>query len=70
MIICHGHRSQSCWRDGDIRLRNGSTPREGRLDLCERYWYSLCNESLGIDELQVICRELGFCTQGGKFLTM
>ena len=70
-------RSQSCWRDaydGEIRLRGGLTPREGRLDLCFvvdiDYRFSLCNESLGMDEFQVICRELGFCSQGGKFLYM
>ena len=70
--LCH-HRSQNCSNDtatyyGEIRLRDGPTPREGRLDICvSASWYSLCSESLGIEEFQVICRELGFCMQGGKF---
>ena len=61
------HRaSHNCYdREGEIRLAGGPSSREGRVDICvDGYWYTPCQDTWGIEETRVVCRELGFCQQG------
>lgn len=61
----------------DVRLVNGSSKMEGRLELCANgYWSNVCNDyrarSLGLDAYslwtkyaaRLVCRKLGFPTEG------
>ena len=48
---------------GDIRLVNGSSPLEGRLEICiNNAWGTVCHDSFSKDDAQVVCRQLGNIT--------
>ena len=47
--------------DGSLRLVDGATHRDGRLEmLWEGVWQSLCSEGWGLTDVGVACRQLGF----------
>ena len=53
--------------EGDVRLAGGQTGLEGRVEICrDGAWRSLrlCGGSLGRNAATVVCRELGFSTEG------
>ncbi len=61
--------SHLCYEGGEgaVRLADGPSSREGRVDIClDYYWYTPCQDSWGLEETHVVCRELGFCQQGGE----
>ena len=46
---------------GDIRLVGGSSPFEGRVEVCfYNQWGTICDISWRFEEAQVICRQLGY----------
>ena len=48
---------------GDIRLVNGSSPLEGRLEICiNNAWGTVCRDSFSSDDAGVACRQLGNIT--------
>ena len=48
---------------GDIRLVNGSSPLEGRLEVCiNNAWGTVCHDSFSKDDAEVACRQLGNIT--------
>ena len=56
--------------DGDLRLIGGSTPNQGRLEVCiNSAWGSVC-DSVGVftrDEAKVACRQLGILQVEGLY---
>ncbi len=67
LAYLHHYRAYYCGgREGEIRLADGPSSREGRVDICfGSVWLTPCQDSWGIEETRVVCRELGFCQQGG-----
>ena len=56
--------AQSC-DHGDIRLSDGPTMFEGRVEVCvDDEWVTVCNDFWGHNEMAVVCRQLGFSTTG------
>lgn len=56
--------SAAC-EDGDLRLENGTTSREGRLEICYGNVYgTICDDQWGLLDARVACRDLGFPDAG------
>ena len=51
--------------EGDVRLLDGSTELEGRVELC-RYnqWGIVCDYGWDANDARVVCRQLGFSVAG------
>ena len=53
--------------DGDIRLLDGSTMYEGRVEVCvDNKFTTICSNDWDNAEAIVICNQLGFTGPGGK----
>ena len=51
--------------DGEIRLVNGTTERNGRVEMCYGgIWGSVCNHFWDDTDASVVCRELGHNSTG------
>ena len=65
-VICYGSDSDHGCNETDIRLVDGETEREGRLEICiNGVWGSVCNHGWDIKNARVVCRQLGY--NGCKF---
>ena len=75
---CHEHgdccidTDLSCrCTDGDVRLDGGSTPYQGRVEICiNNQWGTICDAAFGYywlnSEAAVVCRQLGFPGDGER----
>ena len=47
--------------NGELRLRGGSTPNQGRVEVCiNNVWGSVCHYGWGIADGNVVCKQLGY----------
>ncbi len=52
-------------QSGSVRLRSGSTEREGLVEICvNNTWGTVCNSGWSSTDARVVCRQLGFSVAG------
>ena len=55
---------------GQLRLAGGNIANEGRVEICiNNVWGTVCVDSWGVTDAAVVCRQLGYSTQG-QFVTV
>ena len=51
--------------EGDVRLLEGSTNREGRVEICKNnVWGTVCDNGWGVTDARVVCRQLDLSVAG------
>ena len=56
---------QLCDKIGQLRLAGGNVASEGRVEICiNNAWGTVCDDSWGSSDATVVCRQLGYSTQG------
>lgn len=54
---------------GEVRLVNGTTPDEGRVELCFRnVWGTVCAQNFDTVDASVVCRQLGYAQESAVAL--
>ena len=53
--------SESGCSEGDIRLVDGVTDKDGRVEICfNGLWGSMCDDNWDDRDANVVCRQLGY----------
>lgn len=51
--------------EGDVRLRDGHTFSEGRVEVCiNNVWGTVCHDGWNSMDARVVCRQLGYSAAG------
>ena len=51
--------------EGEVRLLDGTDPSNGRVEVCQNgIWGSVCTSQWSVSNTRVLCRELGFESEG------
>lgn len=57
--------TENCDIEGALRLIGGSNITQGRVEVCYNGIYgSVCDENWGASDAAVVCRQLGYRTDG------
>lgn len=55
--------------EGQVRLVNGSNSDEGRVEICRNgQWGGVCDSNWGVNEAQVVCRQVGTTVTNSELL--
>ena len=51
--------------EGDVRLLEGSSRLEGRVEICKNnVWGTVCHTGWTVEDARVVCRQLGYSVVG------
>ena len=55
-------------KTGQLRLAGANVANEGRVEICiNNEWGTVCDDSWGNTDATVVCRQLGYSTEGKQF---
>ena len=67
----HYHTVSAPCTTGQLRLAGGNIPNEGRVEICmNNVWGTVCDDLWGSTDATVVCRQLGYSTEGDKMTSI